>query len=120
MTQPQQRGMVIWRGRIQHKAFEYRVVLVPRDAGRPPKIEVEAMELDAAGGERWNELDWNGSGELIHDEVVEQAINDLVATLQQTNAAFEKVKSQLQPPVAKAKTEQEKFRDGILDSMDTD
>ena len=116
----QRHGMVIWRGRRQHDNGEYRVVLVPRTNNPRPMIVVESHDLDATGAERWNEMEFDEAGEEIHDEVIEQAINDLVGTLQQTNAAFEKVKAQLQPPTAPQKTDQEKFRDSVLDGMDAD
>jgi len=75
------KGHVIWRGTPQTFQGIYRVVLVISEASMASKCVVEEMRSDAAGGESWIE-----TPSITYDTrnaVIDQAIHDLVATLQQ-------------------------------------
>ena len=85
----QQPGVVIWRGKIEKRdAATYRVVLHPGIRHPHQMVTAEQIGYDATGSESWSE-----ASEDDRDDILEQAIHDLVAALQQAAP-----KPQAQPP----------------------
>ena len=84
-------GFVVWRGALPRRDGEvHRIVLIPT-TGKPAIVVAERLTIDAAGGEAWTR-----TAEALKGDVMEQAINDLVAALQQQAQAAQQQQQQQQ------------------------